>query len=222
MLRIFVPRIQKLSTEASEARSWLTGRVVDSYTNILTVKLFAHAEREDAYAREAMEAHLERHQASLRNLTVMEFVLYTLNGALLVSVAGLALWLWSADDVTMGAITVTMTLAIRIIAMSGWILFTVAGIFDNIGVVHEGMQTISRAYDIKDRPDAEPLAVTKGEIRFEGRALPLRQREERHRGASRSRSSRARRSASSAARVRASRRSSTCCCASTTSKAGAS
>ena len=163
-----MPRIQKLSTEASEARSWLTGRVVDSFTNILTVKLFAHAEREDAYAREAMEGHLERHQASLRNLTVMEFVLYTLNGALLVSVAGLALWLWSQDAVTMGAITVTMTLAIRIIAMSGWILFTVAGIFDNIGVVHEGMQTISRPYDVTDPPDAPPLAVTKGEIRFEG------------------------------------------------------
>ncbi|WP_439543051.1 ABC transporter ATP-binding protein [Hyphomicrobium sp.] len=167
VLRIFVPRIQKLSTEASEARSWLTGRVVDSFTNILTVKLFAHAEREEAYAREAMQAHLERHQASLRNLTVMEFVLYTLNGALLVSVAALALWLWSHDAVTMGAITVAMTLSIRIIAMSGWILFTVAGIFENIGVVHEGMQTISRDYEVVDRPDAPSLEVPKGEIRFE-------------------------------------------------------
>jgi ATP-binding cassette subfamily B multidrug efflux pump len=167
VLRYFVPRIQKLSTEASEARSWLTGRVVDSFTNILTVKLFAHAEREEAYAREAMQAHLERHQASLRNLTVMEFVLYTLNGALLVSVAALALWLWSHDAVTMGAITVAMTLSIRIIAMSGWILFTVAGIFENIGVVHEGMQTISRDYEVVDRPDAPSLDVPKGEIRFE-------------------------------------------------------
>ncbi len=168
VVRIFVPRIQKLSTEASEARSWLTGRVVDSFTNILTVKLFAHAEREEAYAREAMLGHLERHQASLRNLTIMEFVLYTLNGGLLVAQAGLALWLWSFDAVSMGAIAVTTTLAIRIIAMSGWILFTVAGIFDNIGVVHEGMQTISRPYDVTDPPGAEPLHVTKGEIRFEG------------------------------------------------------
>ncbi|MBX9862046.1 MAG: ABC transporter ATP-binding protein/permease [Hyphomicrobium sp.] len=167
VLRTFVPRIQKLSTEASEARSWLTGRVVDSFTNILTVKLFAHAEREEAYAREAMQAHLERHQASLRNLTVMEFVLYTLNGALLVSVAALALWLWSHDAVTMGAITVAMTLSIRIIAMSGWILFTVAGIFENIGVVHEGMQTISRDYEVVDKPGAPKLEVPKGEIRFE-------------------------------------------------------
>ena len=167
VLRVFVPRIQKLSTEASEARSWLTGRVVDSFTNILTVKLFAHAEREEAYAREAMQAHLERHQASVRNLTIMEFVLYTLNGALLVSVAGLALLLWSWDAVSMGAITVAMTLVIRIIAMSGWILFTVAGIFENIGVVHEGMQTISRDYDVVDRPNAPPLTVPRGEIRFE-------------------------------------------------------
>jgi ATP-binding cassette subfamily B multidrug efflux pump len=167
VIRVFVPRIQKLSTEASEARSWLTGRVVDSFTNILTVKLFAHAEREEAYAREAMQAHLERHQASLRNLTVMELVLYTLNGALLVSVAGLALWLWSYEAVSMGAITVAMTLSIRIIAMSGWILFTVAGIFENIGVVHEGMQTIARDYEVVDRPDARRLVVTKGEIRFD-------------------------------------------------------
>ncbi len=168
VIKVFVPRIQKLSTEASEARSWLTGRVVDSFTNILTVKLFAHAEREDDYAREAMQGHLERHQASLRNLTLMEFVLYTLNGALLVTLTGLALWLWSQNAVTMGAIAVTMTLAIRIIAMSGWILFTVAGIFDNIGVVHEGMQTISRDYDVTDAPGATALVVTKGEIRFEG------------------------------------------------------
>jgi ATP-binding cassette subfamily B multidrug efflux pump len=167
VLRYFVPRIQKLSTQASEARSWLTGRVVDSFTNILTVKLFAHAEREEAYAKEAMQGHLERHQAANRNLTLMEFVLYSLNGMLLVSVAGLALWLWSWDAVTMGAITVAMTLTIRIIAMSGWILFTVAGIFENIGVVHEGMQTIARDYDVVDRPGAPELVVPKGEIRFE-------------------------------------------------------
>jgi ATP-binding cassette subfamily B multidrug efflux pump len=168
VLRIFVPRIQKLSTQASEARSWLTGRVVDSFTNILTVKLFAHAEREEAYAKEAMQAHLDRHQAASRNITIMEFALYSLNGALLVSVAGLALWLWSIDAVSMGAITVAMTLSIRIIAMSGWILFTVAGIFENIGVVHEGMQTISRDYEVVDRPDAHALVVPKGEIRFDG------------------------------------------------------
>jgi ATP-binding cassette subfamily B multidrug efflux pump len=168
VVRVFVPRIQKLSTEASEARSWLTGRVVDSFTNILTVKLFAHAEREQAYAREAMEAHLEKHRASVRNLTVMEFVLYALNGALLVSVAGLALWLWSYEAVSMGAITAAMTLSIRIIAMSGWILFTVAGIFENIGVVHEGMQTIARDYEVVDEPNARRIAVPKGEIRFEG------------------------------------------------------
>jgi len=167
VVRIFVPRIQRLSTEASEARSWLTGRVVDSFTNILTVKLFAHAEREESYAREAMEAHLERHRASLRNLTIMELVLYTLNGALLVAVSATALWLWAHDAVSMGAITAAMTLSIRIIAMSGWILFTVSGIFENVGVVHEGMQTISSDYEVVDRPGAGPLAVPRGEIRFE-------------------------------------------------------
>jgi len=167
VVAVFVPRIQKLSTEASEARSWLTGRVVDSFTNVLTVKLFAHAEREEGYAREAMAEHLRRHQASLRNLTVMEFVLYALNGALLVSVSGFALWLWSNDAVTIGAIAAAMTLAIRIIAMSGWILFTVSGVFENIGIVHEGMQTISRDYEVTDRPGAKDLVVSKGEIEFD-------------------------------------------------------
>jgi ATP-binding cassette subfamily B multidrug efflux pump len=167
VLRVFVPRIQRLSAAASDARSWLAGRVVDSYTNVLTVKLFAHAEREDEYAREALAGHLERHQASLRNLTLMEFVLYALNGALLVALTGLALSLWSEGAVTIGAIAVTMGLAIRTIAMSGWILFTVAGIFENIGVVQEGMQTISRPHELIDVPGAKPLAVRKGEIRYE-------------------------------------------------------
>jgi ATP-binding cassette subfamily B multidrug efflux pump len=166
-LRYFVPRIQRLSVATSDARSWLTGRVVDSYTNILTVKLFAHGEREDAYAREAMTGHLETHRASLRNVTMMEFTLYTLNGVLLVMVGALALWLWSEGAVTIGAIAVTTGLSIRLIAMSGWILYTMAGIFENIGVVQEGMETISRPHEVIDKPDAPLLVVNKGEIRYD-------------------------------------------------------
>ena len=166
-IRFFVPRIRKLSFAASEARSRLTGRVVDSYTNVLTVKLFAHADREDESARVALQDHLDRHQESQRNLTYMEFVLYSINGALMVSATGLAIWLWSAGAVTIGAVALITALVIRLIGMSGWILTTVASVFESVGTVEEGMETISRPVDVVDRPGAKPLVVNRGEIRYE-------------------------------------------------------
>jgi ATP-binding cassette subfamily B multidrug efflux pump len=166
-LTVFVPRIKERSTAASEARSMLVGRIVDSYTNILTVKLFAHAEREDAYARAALEEQVAAWQQSLRLVTIMDLVLYSLNGVLMVSASGVAIWLWANGAVSVGAIAAVMSLVLRIIGMSGWILWVVAGIFENIGVVQEGMQTISRANQVVDRPESAPLKVTKGDIRFE-------------------------------------------------------
>jgi ATP-binding cassette subfamily B multidrug efflux pump len=166
-LVVFVPRIKERSAAASEARSMLVGRIVDSYTNILTVKLFAHAEREDAYARGALQEQVDKWQASLRLVTAMDLVLYSLNGVLMVSASGAAIWLWAQDVVSVGAIAAVVSLVLRIIGMSGWILWVVAGIFENIGVVQEGMETISRANQVLDRPDSRPLRVTKGDIRFE-------------------------------------------------------
>ncbi|HEX5998392.1 MAG TPA: ABC transporter ATP-binding protein [Hyphomicrobiaceae bacterium] len=166
-LVVFVPRIKERSTAASEARSMLVGRIVDSYTNILTVKLFAHAEREDAYAKGALEEQVAAWQASLRLVTAMDLVLYSLNGVLMVSASGVAIWLWAHDAVSVGAIAAVTTLVLRIIGMSGWILFLVAGIFENIGVVQEGMQTISRENQVVDRPEAKALAVSRGDIRFD-------------------------------------------------------
>ncbi|MFZ1101581.1 MAG: ABC transporter ATP-binding protein, partial [Hyphomicrobiaceae bacterium] len=166
-LIVFVPRIKERSTAASEARSMLVGRIVDSYTNILTVKLFAHAEREDAYARAALEEQVAAWQASLRLVTAMDLVLYSLNGLLMVSASGMAIWLWAQDAVSIGAIAAVMSLVLRIIGMSGWILWVVAGIFENIGVVQEGMETISRANQVVDSADSKALRVTKGDIRFE-------------------------------------------------------
>ncbi|MFN0218935.1 MAG: ABC transporter ATP-binding protein [Hyphomicrobium sp.] len=163
----FVPRIKKLSTDASEARSMLVGRIVDSYTNILTVKLFAHADREDAYARVAFTEQMTRWQASLRLITTMELALSCLNGVMIVAVSGLALWLWSSGQITVGAIAVVIALAVRIDTMSGWVMWTISSIFENIGVVHEGMETISRAQTVLDVPDAKPLQVTSGEIKFD-------------------------------------------------------
>ncbi|NJM33744.1 MAG: alpha/beta fold hydrolase, partial [Rhodomicrobium sp.] len=122
-LFVFVPRIKERSTEAAEARSMLVGRIVDSYTNILTAKLFAHAEREDAYARTALSEQMSKWQASLRVQTAMELVLYSLNGLLIAGATGVALWLWSRSLVTVGDIAVVTGLVMRIVAMSGWILW---------------------------------------------------------------------------------------------------
>lgn len=163
----FVPRIKKLSTDTSEARSMLVGRIVDSYTNILTVKLFAHADREDGYARVAFLEQMQKWQASLRLITTMELALSCLNGLMIVATSGLALWLWSQGQVSTGAIAVVIALVVRIDTMSGWVMWTISGIFENIGVVHEGMETISRPQTVLDAPDAKPLTVPKGEIRFD-------------------------------------------------------
>ncbi|CCB64143.1 ABC transporter, fused ATPase and permease domains [Hyphomicrobium sp. MC1] len=166
-LRYFVPRIKARSTEASEARSMLVGRIVDSYTNIMTVKLFAHAEREDIYAREALTEQMTKWQASLRLITGMEITLYSLNGLLLVATTGTAIWLWTLHHVSVGDIAVVGGLVIRIVTMSGWVMWTIADVFENIGVVHEGMETISRPNLLVDAPDAKPVVVPRGEIRFD-------------------------------------------------------
>jgi len=166
-LRYFVPRIKERSTKSSEARSMLVGRIVDSYTNIMTVKLFAHAEREDTYAREALTEQMQAWQASLRLITGMELVLYTLNGILLVATTGAAIVLWTMGHVTVGDIAVVSGLVIRIVTMSGWVMWTIADVFENIGVVHEGMETISLPNLLQDAPDAKPLSVPHGEIHLD-------------------------------------------------------
>src|SRR5262249_22487834 len=128
---------------------------------------FAHAEREDAYARAALEDQISKWQASLRLVTTMDLVLYSLNGLLMVSASGVAIWLWSQGLVTIGAIAAVMSLVLRIIGMSGWILWVVAGIFENMGVVQEGMGTISRPNQVLDRPESRPPVVKRGGIRFD-------------------------------------------------------
>ncbi len=163
----FVPRIKDRAAIMSEARSSLTGRIVDSYTNILTVKLFAHGAREDAFARDALVDHTEKFRHQLRMITLMTSLVWVMNGLLIVGTAGLALWLWGGGMITVGAIALATGVVIRINGMSAWIMWAVTGIFENVGTVQEGMETISRPHGITDTPAAEPLKVTRGEIRFE-------------------------------------------------------
>jgi ATP-binding cassette subfamily B multidrug efflux pump len=165
---VFVPRIQRLSTASAEARSMVMGRIVDSYTNISTVKLFAHSEREDAYARAGLEEQMTRWNASNRNLTLMEFYIFVLNGLLMVVATGLAIWLWSVGEVSLGDTAVVTGLMLRLIAMSGWIFWVVAGIFENVGTVQEGMETISQPHTVTDAAGADAIRVAQGAIGFEG------------------------------------------------------
>jgi ATP-binding cassette subfamily B multidrug efflux pump len=167
MLVYFVPRVKTRSTIMSEARSTLMGRVVDSYTNMMTVKLFSRADREDEYVMEIMEEHTEKFRDQMRLLTIMEGILWTMNGLMIATTIGLALWLWSVDIVSIGAIAVAAGLVIQINNMSGWTMSVVTNVFENIGMVQEGIQSISHPIGVRDKPGAKPLKVSRGEIRYE-------------------------------------------------------
>ncbi|WP_434723721.1 ABC transporter ATP-binding protein [Mesorhizobium sp. RIZ17] len=167
LLRYFIPRLGKVGEEQANARSTMTGRVVDSYTNIQTVKLFSHARREATFAREGMAGFLETVYRSMRLVTVLYGLLYILNALLLFSVTALSLWLWLGQAVTIGAVAVVIGLVLRMWGMSQWIMWEMSGLFENIGTVQDGIQSISLPRLVEDRPGAKDIAVSQGEIRFE-------------------------------------------------------
>ncbi|THF36572.1 ABC transporter ATP-binding protein [Pseudomonas atacamensis] len=166
-LYYFVPRVKERSVEASDARSKLMGRIVDGYTNIATLKLFAHTNFEQHYAKEAIEEQTVKAQMAGRVVTSMDVAITTMNGLLIVGTTALALWLWTQSLITVGAIALASGLVIRIVNMSGWIMWVVTGIFENIGMVQDGLRTISQPVSVTDREQAKPLAVASGEVRFE-------------------------------------------------------
>jgi ATP-binding cassette subfamily B multidrug efflux pump len=167
ILRYFVPRMQAVSEAQSDARAVMTGRIVDSYTNIQTVKLFAHTLREHDYARESMDGFMVTVFRQMRLVTQLTVLLQLANGLLLASVAGVAIWGWLGGSMALGAVAVAIALVMRIRAMSQWILWEVAGLFENIGTVVDGITTIARPVEIVDKPDAKQLAVSRGEIVFD-------------------------------------------------------
>ncbi|CAJ0722933.1 MULTISPECIES: ABC transporter ATP-binding protein [Ralstonia] len=166
-LSYFVPRVKARSVIATESRSKLMGRIVDGYTNITTLKLFAHTQHEESYARDAMAEQTDKTRLSGRMISGMDFTITAMNGLLIVGTSALALWLWSQGRVSAGTIALTTGLVIRINNMSGWIMWVVNGIFENVGQVQDGMQTIALPRAVIDEPDAKPLRVTRGEVRFE-------------------------------------------------------
>jgi len=167
LLRILVPRMRDRSKDVSEGRSMLTGRIVDSYTNILTVKLFARAREEDAYVRDAIDAHTGLFYRSLRLNTLFNLCLAFLNALMVTGTGAMALVLWTRGRVEVGTVAMAMPLAWQIVNIAGWVAFQITGIFENIGVIQEGMMTIARPIAITDPPVASMLKVSRGEIRFE-------------------------------------------------------
>ncbi|MFI8744577.1 ABC transporter ATP-binding protein [Pseudomonas sp. NPDC077186] len=167
LLWYFVPRIQQRSAAASAARSKVMGRVVDGYSNVTTLKLFAHTREEESYAREAMQELLDRVHQQTRTVTLLDVSITSLNGVLIVATGALALWLWSLGSISTGAIALALGLVLRINNMAEWVMWVVNGIFENVGTVQDGMRTIVQPRQVLDREDAQPLRVERGEVRFE-------------------------------------------------------
>jgi len=167
LLYYYIPRLGKVSEEQADARSVMTGRVVDSYTNIQTVKLFSHARREAAFAREGMEGFLDPAYRTMRLVTGLYTILYLLNSVLLATVGALSIWLWLNAAVSIGAVAVALGLVLRLWGMSQWIMWEVSALFENIGTVQDGIKSISLPQLVEDRPGAKEIVVPHGEIRFD-------------------------------------------------------
>lgn len=162
----FIPRLKDVANRQADARSEMTGRIVDSYTNITTIKLFSHTSREADYAKESMQLFLGPVYEQMRLVTWLSFSVQALNYALVFSVAAVSLWLWSQQLISVGAIAIAVALALRLNGMSQWIMWEVSSLFENIGTVADGMATLTKPRSVVDVNDAKPLEVSKGHIEF--------------------------------------------------------
>ena len=163
----FVPRLGRIGKEQADARSMMTGRVTDAYTNITTVKLFAHTRREAEYARSAMDAFKATGYAQMRLVSRFEITNHLMITLLLLGSAGTALYLWSQGQATAGVVAAVMAMALRLMGYSHWVMWQMTGLFENVGTIQDGIVTLTRPHTIVDAPDARPLQVTHGAIAFE-------------------------------------------------------
>jgi ATP-binding cassette subfamily B multidrug efflux pump len=163
----FVPRLGRAGQAQADARSMMTGRITDAYTNIATVKLFSHTQREAAYAQRAMAEFLCTVHRQMRMVTGFEIVNHILSMALIASTAGVTLWLWTRGQVGVGAVAAATAMALRLNGISHWIMWEMASLFEQSGTVQDGINTLARPHAVVDRPDAVRLEVPRGEVRFE-------------------------------------------------------
>jgi ABC-type multidrug transport system, ATPase and permease components len=167
LLQHFIPKLAKVSEAQSDARSAMTGRIVDSYTNIATVKLFAHAGHEENYAKESMREFLDTVHPQMRLVTQFHWLVYFNNSVLIAAIAGLGIFLWTQNAISVGAVAIGIGLALRINGMAQWIMWEVSGLFENVGVVFDGMSMLTKPQDVVDPPNALALPRPQGAIAYD-------------------------------------------------------
>ena len=167
LIIFFVPKLKVISSEQADSRSLMTGRVVDSYTNISTVKLFSHALREEIYAKEGMDSFLGTVHRQMRLVTLFHFLVYFNNVLLVFGISGLAIWFWIYSSVSVGSIAIAIAMCLRINGMSQWIMWEVSSLFENIGVVQDGMKMMAIPQEVVNVSDAREIKVEEGRVEFE-------------------------------------------------------
>ena len=167
ILRALVPKLKTVSQRQADARSIMTGRIVDSYTNITTVKLFSHSRREADYAKQSMDGFLHTVYPQMRLVTILESCVEMANAILIFAVGALSIYLWLHEAVSPGDIAIAVSLCLRLNGMSHWIMWEVSGLFENLGTVQDGINTLSQPVAVKDKPDASALKVNGGKIEFD-------------------------------------------------------
>ena len=166
ILRVLVPKLKQVSQYQADARSLMTGRIVDSYTNISTVKLFSHSQREASYAQESMDKFLHTVYPQMRLVTILEFCVELSNALLIFSVGALSVYLWLQQIVTPGEIALAVSLCLRLNGMSHWVMWEVASLFENLGTVQDGINTLAQPIAVKNVDKAPALNVSGGQIHF--------------------------------------------------------
>ncbi len=163
----FVPRLGKVGKQQADARSVMTGRITDAYTNIATVKLFSHTRRESEFARAAMDAFKLTGYAQMRLVSRFEIVNHILVVAMILSACGTALWLWSAGEVGAGAVAAVTAMTLRVSGHAHWVMWEMTTLFESVGTIQDGINTLTKPRTVVDAPDAKPLVVSQGEVRFD-------------------------------------------------------
>lgn len=166
ILKYFLPRLARVSARQADARSDMTGRIVDTYTNISTVKLFSHSQREENYAREGMQNFLQTVHPQMRLVTKLSTSVWSLNAVLIFCTTSLSIWLWSANAITTGDIAIAVGLVLRMYGMSQWIMWEVSGLFENLGTARDGMNTLAVKRSVLDTKGAAPMRITDGKIHY--------------------------------------------------------